>query len=142
MMEVLYKMFVEKYRVNCLLISKTEENAARLLDPYRQLRSESAINIRLWQPGAPGQMGRLRICYQKRQRFSCSGRRTKPRGARLEELRVTVIILDDVDDDEVCRNTDRLDNRWDWIERPLSLLLTYPATISFFSTTILLMKIA
>lgn len=118
MMEVLYKMFVEKYRVNCLLISKTEENAARLLDPYRaNLEANQRLISVYGNQVRQGKWGAYEFVTRSGNAFRAVGAEQNPRGARLEELRVTVIILDDVDDDEVCRNTDRLDNRWDWIER-------------------------
>ncbi|MCH5690031.1 hypothetical protein LWM68_40900 [Niabella sp. W65] len=44
MMEILYKHFVEGFRVNMLLISKNEGNAERLLEPYRaQLEANARL---------------------------------------------------------------------------------------------------
>jgi hypothetical protein len=49
--------------------------------------------------------------------FRAVGADQNPRGSSLEELRVTIIVFDDVDDDEVCRNTDRVEQRFTWIQK-------------------------
>lgn len=118
MMEVLYKMLVEGYRVNLLLISKTEDNAARLLDPYRaNLEANQRIIDLYGVQERPGRWGAYEFITRRGNSFRAVGAEQNPRGARLEELRVTVIIFDDVDDDEVCLNKDRLQKRWEWIEK-------------------------
>lgn len=118
MMELLYKMFVEKYRVNMLLISKTEDNAARLLDPYRaNLEANQRIIDLYGEQVKPGKWGQYEFVTRRGNSFRAVGVEQNPRGARLEELRVTAIVFDDADDDEVCRNVDRLNTRWEWIEK-------------------------
>ena len=118
MMEVLYKMLVEGYRVNLLLISKTEDNAARLLDPYRaNLEANQRLISIYGTQERPGKWSAYEFITRKGNSFRAVGVEQNPRGARLEELRVTVIIFDDADDDEVCRNADRLQTRWEWIEK-------------------------
>lgn len=118
MMEVLYKHFVEGYRLNLLLISKTEDNAARLLDPYRANLEANQRLIDLYgEQVKPGKWGAYEFITRKGASFRAVGVEQNPRGARLEELRVTCIIFDDADDDEVCRNIDRLNARWEWIEK-------------------------
>lgn len=118
MMEVLYKHFVEGYRLNLLMVSKTEDNAARLLDPYRSNLEGNMRLIDLYGvQERPGKWSAYEFITKKNASFRAIGVEQNPRGARLEELRVTCIIFDDADDDEVCRNTDRLDARWEWIEK-------------------------
>ena len=118
MMEILYKHFVEGYRLNLLLISKTEDNAARLLDPYRaNLEANQRLIDFYGLQEKPGKWGAYEFVTRKGASFRAVGVEQNPRGARLEELRVTCIIFDDADDDEVCRNIDRLNVRWEWVEK-------------------------
>jgi predicted phage terminase large subunit-like protein len=42
-----------------------------------------------------------------------------PRGTRNQEARPDFILLDDIDDDEVCRNPKRLDQLWEWVSKSL-----------------------
>lgn len=118
MFEVFYKMLVQKFRTNCLLISKTYDNAERLLAPYIvNLDSNQRIINDYGIQEKPGSWTSGEFVTRSGAAFRAVGAEQNPRGTRLEELRVTVIIFDDVDDDEVCRNPDRVRVRWDWIER-------------------------
>lgn len=118
MMERFYDMFVLKFRTNCLLISKTNENAERLLQPYKiNLESNQRLINDYGLQEKPGSWTSTEFITRSGHTFRAVGAEQNPRGARLDELRVTVIIFDDVDDDEVCRNPDRVQQRWEWIER-------------------------
>jgi hypothetical protein len=118
MMEVFYKHFVEGYPLNMLMVSKTEDNAARLLDPYRANLEANQRLIDLYGDQVrSGKWGAYEFVTRKNASFRAVGAEQNPRGARLEELRVSCIVFDDVDDDEVCRNPDRLQTRWEWVER-------------------------
>ena len=118
MFEVLYLKFVKKLRVNALLISKSYDNAERLLDTYmanlegnQRLINDYGIQEKIgkW---THGEFSTRDNCA-----FRAVGAEQNPRGAKNEELRINVIIFDDVDDDEVCRNEERLHQRWLWIEQ-------------------------
>lgn len=118
MMENFYRMFVLKYRTNALLISKTYDNAERLLQPYKinfeanqRLINDYGIQEK------PGSWTAGEFTTRSGHNFRAVGAEQNPRGARLDELRITMIIFDDVDDDEVSRNPDRVQQRWDWIEK-------------------------
>lgn len=118
MFEIFYKMFVQKWRINALLISKSEGNAIRLLAPYR---ANLEVNQRLihdyGMQQKPGSWTDAEFVTRNKSAFRAVGIGQNPRGAKLEEMRVNVLIFDDADDDEVCRNTDRLNQNWQWIER-------------------------
>lgn len=118
MFEVLYKMLVKKFPTNALLLSKNYENAERLLEPYR-VNFDS--NLRLINDYGiqekPGSWAAGEFTTRSGAAFRAVGAGQNPRGARLEELRVTLIIADDLDDDEVCRNPDRLEQLWKWFEQ-------------------------
>jgi predicted phage terminase large subunit-like protein len=47
--------------------------------------------------------------------FWSVGKGGKPRGLREEFLRPNFCVIDDIDDDEECRNPDRLDATFDWV---------------------------
>ncbi len=118
MFEVLYIVFVRKVRANLLLISKSETNAIRLLAPYRaNLEANQRLINDYGKQMRPGKWSEDEFITRGKSSFRAVGAEQNPRGARLDEMRPNFIIFDDVDDDEVCRNPDRLQNRWEWIER-------------------------
>lgn len=118
MMEVLYLMFVKKVRINALLISKNEGNAIRLLAPYRAVLEANPRIIKDY--GTQQRVGKWaeeEFITRGKCSFRGVGMGQNPRGAKLDELRVNVLIFDDADDDEVCRNSDRLQQNWEWVEK-------------------------
>lgn len=118
MMEVFYKMLVQKFRTNCLLISKTNENAERLLAPYKvNLEANQRIINDYGMQEKPGSWTASEFITRSGHSFRAVGAGQNPRGARLDELRITMIIFDDLDDDEVSRNPDRVQAIWEWVER-------------------------
>ncbi|MGQ0739132.1 MAG: hypothetical protein ACT4OJ_08755 [Bacteroidota bacterium] len=118
MFEIFYKKFVQRLRVNMLLVSKTEGNAIRLLSPYR---ANLEANLRLINDyGIQKRSGKWKeeeFITRDKCSFRAVGMEQNPRGAKIEELRINVIVFDDADDDEVCRNEDRLSAQWLWIEQ-------------------------
>ena len=118
MMEVLYIMFALKMRLNLLLISKSYDNAERLLEPYMgNLEANQRLINDYGVQERPGRWTKGEFTTKKGSTFRAVGAEQSPRGAKNEELRINCIIFDDVDDDEVCRNPDRVQARWDWIEQ-------------------------
>jgi hypothetical protein len=118
MFEVLYKKFAQKFRVNALLISKSESNAIRLLAPYRaNLEANQRLINDYGEQVKVGKWSEEEFITKDGCSFRAVGAEQNPRGAKLEEMRVNVVIFDDVDDDEVCRNPERLQQRWEWIEQ-------------------------
>lgn len=118
MFEIFYKKFVHKLRVNMLLVSKTESNAVRLLGPYRaNLEGNQRLINDYGLQKRSGKWKEEDFVTRDKCAFRAVGMEQNPRGAKLEELRINVIVFDDADDDEVCRNEDRLQAQWDWIEQ-------------------------
>jgi hypothetical protein len=118
MFEVFYKIFVQKMRVNALLISKNEDNAIRLLAPYRaNLEGNQRIIQDYGVQRKAGSWAEEEFVTRKGCCFRAVGMGQNPRGAKLEELRVNVLIFDDADDDEVVLNPERVENGWNWIEQ-------------------------
>lgn len=51
--------------------------------------------------------------------FYSLGRGQSPRGLRHRQFRPDYIVMDDVDDDELCRNPDRVNKMYDWAKEAL-----------------------
>ena len=117
MMELFYKAFAQKVKLNMLLCSKTEENAARLLGPYRaNLEANARLINDYGEQQRPGKWTETEFTTLTGHTFRAVGAGQNPRGARNEEMRINVCGFDDIDDDEVCRNIDRLDQVWSWAQ--------------------------
>lgn len=118
MMEVFYLMFVQKYPTNLLLCSRTYDNAERLLMPYMiNLESNQRILNDYGLQEKPGRWQQGEFVTRSNASFRAIGRGQNPSGARLEELRITVIIYDDIDDQDALRNEEITENDWSWMER-------------------------
>ncbi len=118
MMEVLYLMFVKKLRINALLVSKSNDNAQRLLGSYKaNLEANNRFINDYGVQEKAGSWESGEFTTRDGCTFRAVGAGQNPRGAKNEELRINVLIFDDIDDDEVCRNTDRLNALWEWIEQ-------------------------
>ena len=117
MFEVLYKKFVKRLRTNMLLISKNEGNAIRLLAPYKaNLEANQRLINDYGVQERPGKWAEEEFITRDKSSFRAVGMKQNPRGAKMEEMRVNTLVFDDADDDEVCRNPERLDEAWEWIE--------------------------
>ncbi len=116
MFEVLYLVLTGKKKY-VMLISNNYDNAEVLLEPYRiqldsnpRLINDYGIQERFgkWSSGDFITKGGVK--------FKALGAGQSPRGSKNEEVRPDVILFDDLDTDEDCRNTAIIKKRWDWIE--------------------------
>ncbi len=119
MMEVIFLAMTGKIK-NVLLISNSQDNAERLLMPVmiilesnKRLINDYGVQVK---PGSweIGEFITLSGCA-----FRAIGAGQSPRGTRNESLRPDFIWIDDIDTDEECRNPDRINKKWDWIEQAL-----------------------
>ncbi len=118
MMEIFYMMFPLEFQVNMLLISKSEKNALKLLKPYRgHLEANERIIQDYGKQYNPGDWTDGEFTTLTGHSFLAVGREQSPRGAKNEEMRVNILDFDDTDDDELCRNADRVEQAWYWIEQ-------------------------
>lgn len=119
MMEVL-KLALTGKKKNVLLVSNSYENAERLLMPYMiELERNNRIindygsqkNIGSWTTGE----------FTTRQgvSFRAIGAGQSPRGTRNKAARPDVILIDDIDTDDDCRNAEIIEKRVKWIEQAL-----------------------
>ncbi len=118
MMEIFYLAYVKKFPVNELLCSKTETNAQLLLAPYMANFETNHLLINDYQKEKnTGDWTMKKFTTLSGWTFRAVGAEQNPRGSKNEELRINVIDADDLDDDEVCRNIERLDAQWLWWEK-------------------------
>ncbi|MCU7615653.1 hypothetical protein NZ698_00465 [Chryseobacterium sp. PBS4-4] len=119
MMEVL-KLTLTGKKKNVILVSNSYDNAERLLMPYMVIleRNNRIISdygnqkkIGSWEAGE--------FTTRKGVAFRALGAGQSPRGTRNNEIRPDVIIIDDIDTDEDCRNSEIIEKRVKWIDEAL-----------------------
>ncbi len=101
-----------------LLISSSLDNAIRLLMPYRahlqhnpRIRNDYGLQMRY------GKWTEAEFTTKKDVSFRAVGADQPPRGAKNEKnVRPDVILFDDIDTDNDCRNPAMVNKTWKWIE--------------------------
>lgn len=117
MMEVLYMVLTGK-RFNVLLISNSNDNAVRLLKPYKiNLESNQRLINDYGKQESFGDWTDNEFVTQKGCAFRAIGAGQSPRGSRAEEKRIDTVLIDDIDTDEDCRNPTIVKQRWNWLEQ-------------------------
>lgn len=117
----LWLMFQPKRLINFMVVvGKSEDSAKRLLsDIQAELEYNQRIiadfgeqkNLGHWQDGE--------FTSQSGVNFLACGRGQSPRGLREREARPDYIVIDDLDDDELCRNEKRVKELTDWVKEAL-----------------------
>lgn len=116
MFEILYLVLTGKKRYT-LMISNNETNAVNLLEPYRiQLDSNQRIMNDYGIQETLGKWTAGEFVTRNGAAFKAIGAGQSPRGTRNEEVRPDVLLFDDLDTDEDCRNPEMINKRWRWIE--------------------------
>lgn len=105
---------------NIILASATETSATKLLRPYKanfegngRIRAfyGEQMNIGQWSDGEFVTKGGCA--------FYGVGAGNAPRGSKNEAIRPDVLLVDDFDTDEDCRNPNTVQKKWDWWEKAL-----------------------
>lgn len=117
----MWLMAQDKRSINVMvLVGKSEDNAITLLG---DLQAELQFNKRFtsdfgnqynagdWQEG--------QFVTADGVAFFALGRGQSPRGLRYREQRPDYIVIDDLDDDEMCRNEKRVHDCTDWVKSAL-----------------------
>ncbi len=118
-MEVLYLVLTGKKR-NVLLVSSTEDNAKRLLLPYKvQLESNNRIINDYGDQQSIGNWEAGEFITKKGASFRALGAGQSPRGTNNDAVRPDIILIDDIDTDEECRNAERIKSKVKWINEAL-----------------------
>ena len=114
-MEVLYLVLTGKKR-NVLLVSNTEDNAQRLLLPYKvALEANQRIINDYGKQQKLGSWEAGEFVTQKKASFRAIGAGQSPRGTNNDAVRPDVILIDDIDTDEECRNPKRIEDKVRWV---------------------------
>lgn len=119
MMEVLFLAMTGKKK-NILLVSNSADNAERLLLPYKAILEKN--NRILADYGTQKRIGSWEASEFKTRKgvaFRAVGAGQSPRGTRNDAKRPDVVLVDDIDTDELCRNPDLVNERIKWIEQAL-----------------------
>jgi predicted phage terminase large subunit-like protein len=133
MMEVLYMCLTGKKKY-VLLISNSSDNAERLLMPYKaNLEFNQRIINDYGLQEKPGRWEAGNFTTKPGVSFRALGAAQSPRGTRKEEVRPDVILFDDIDTDEECRNPQMIAKQWQWIEEAAigTRSISNPMTILF-----------
>ena len=119
MFAVLYLTLTGKKR-NVLLASNSLDNAIRLLEPFRANLDANSRIIQFYGPQfSLGHWEAGEFITKQGVSFRALGAGQSPRGSRNENIRPDIIICDDFDTDEECRNPDIIKKKWDWFEQAL-----------------------
>ncbi|UWY28813.1 hypothetical protein N4T20_02560 [Flavobacterium sp. TR2] len=120
MMEILYLVIAKKTKKNVLMVSSTYDNAERLLLPYKSiLEANNRIINDYGEQESLGSWEAGEFVTKQGVSFRALGAGQSPRGTRKDEVRPDVILIDDIDTDEECRNPARIKAKVKWLEEAL-----------------------
>lgn len=119
MMETTYLVLTGEVK-NVLMVSSTFDSAIRLLKPYKIIFEESQrIKADYGNQRYIGHWEDSEFTIAMGASFRAIGAGMSPRGTRNDNFRPDLIIIDDFDTDEECRNPVIVKKKWDWIEQAL-----------------------
>jgi len=119
MMEAMYLAFTGKVK-NVLIVSSTFDAACRLLTPYKLfLENSQHIKHDYGNQRYMGHWEDSEFTTVAGVSFRAIGAGQSPRGTRNDNFRPDMIIIDDIDTDEECRNPKIINDKWEWIEEAL-----------------------
>ena len=117
----LWLMFQPKRLINVMVVvGKSEESAIGLLsDIQAELEFNQRIIADFGEQKAVGNWQEGQFVTQSDVAFFARGRGQSPRGLRYKEARPDYRVMDDLDDDELCRNEKRVNDLTDWVKEAL-----------------------
>ena len=125
MMCVMYLVLTGKKK-NVLLVAATLEDAIRLLKPYKgAFEGNQRIKLYYGEQQSFGDWTEKEFITKNGAAFRALGAGQSPRGTRNEDVRPDVILIDDFDTDEACRNPETLKNNWNWLEQALYFVRSF-----------------
>ena len=117
-------MFIVLYLVltgrkhNVMMTSATQDAAKRLLAPYRdELENNPRIKAYYGEQVGMGKWTEDEFVTNRDAAFRAIGYGNAPRGSRNKSYRPDVLLVDDFDTDEACRNPDRVEEMWKFWEK-------------------------
>lgn len=115
-MEEVLKLVLTGKKRNTILVSNSEDNAIRLLDPYRaELESNQRIINDYGVQKTTGRWTDSEFKTKKGAAFRALGAGQSPRGSKNDNIRPDIILIDDIDTDQDCLNPEIIKKKVDWI---------------------------
>ncbi|MEM9338728.1 MAG: hypothetical protein AAGA66_08380 [Bacteroidota bacterium] len=103
---------------NVMLASSSKDDATRLLLPYKaQLEKNERLIHDYGIQEKHGSWTESEFITRKGVAFRAIGAGGNPRGTRNEAIRPDVLLIDDFDTDEDCRNPETVKKKWEWLEK-------------------------
>ena len=103
---------------NVMLASATQDAAIRLLAPYRaNLEANGRLISFYGEQVNLGNWTDREFITKGGVAFRAIGAGNAPRGSRNDEVRPDLLLVDDFDTDEDCRNPDIVEKKWQWYEQ-------------------------
>ena len=117
----LWLMFQSQRLINFMVaVGKSEDSAARLLgDIQAELEYNQRLIADFGDQKNLGEWTEGEFKTQSGVKFLAVGRGQSPRGLRDRESRPDYIVIDDLDDDELCRNEKRVKDLTAWVKEAL-----------------------
>ena len=117
----LWLMFQPKRLIDFMVVvGKSEDSANRLLgDIQAELQYNKRIIADYGKQMSMGDWTEGEFTTKGGVHFLACGRGQSPRGLRKREARPDYIVIDDLDDDELCRNPRRVREMTDWVKEAL-----------------------
>lgn len=117
----LWLMFQPKRLISFMVVvGKSQDSANRLLaDIQAELEFNQRIISDFGEQKNLGEWTEGEFKTQGGAKFLAVGRGQSPRGLRDRESRPDYIVIDDLDDDELCRNEKRVKDLTDWVKEAL-----------------------
>lgn len=117
----LWLMFQPKRLINFMVVvGKSEDSAIRLLgDIQAELEYNQRLIADFGEQKSAGEWSEGEFTSRQGVKFLACGRGQSPRGLREREARPDYIVIDDLDDDELCRNEARVKILTDWVKEAL-----------------------
>jgi len=117
----LWLMFQPKRLIDFMVVvGKSEDSANRLLgDIQAELQYNKRIIADYGKQMSMGDWTEGEFTTKDGVHFLACGRGQSPRGLRKREARPDYIVIDDLDDDELCRNPRRVREMTDWVKEAL-----------------------
>jgi hypothetical protein len=117
----LWLMFQPQRLINFMVVvGKSEDSAQRLLgDIQAELEYNKRLSSDFGEQKNAGSWSVGEFKTASGVKFLACGRGQSPRGLREREARPDYIVIDDLDDDELCRNEKRVSELTDWVKEAL-----------------------
>lgn len=117
----MWLMFQPQRLINVMVVVGKSEDSARTLlsDIQAELEYNQRVIADFGQQKALGNWTDGEFVTQGEVAFFARGRGQSPRGLRYKESRPDYIVIDDLDDDDLCRNESRVRELTDWVKEAL-----------------------